>query len=93
MGACQWCVTKIGPRGGAGTGGWNWSSRGDRELMESAGGAGPAGASGAPASKKDKEGSKSRSRRRWRKVKPKGECVGAHSSPEGTLAILQGNGD
>lgn len=61
--------------------------------MESAGGAGPAGASGAPASKKDKEGSKSRSRRRWRKVKTKGECVGAHNSPEETLAILQGNGD
>ncbi|KAF6078018.1 lipase E, hormone sensitive type [Phyllostomus discolor] len=39
--------------------------------MESAGETGPAGASGAPASKEDKEGSKCRSRRRWRKVKAK----------------------
>ncbi|XP_054423614.1 hormone-sensitive lipase isoform X1 [Pteronotus mesoamericanus] len=39
--------------------------------MESAAGAGPAGAPGGPASKEDKEGSKCRSRRRWRKVKAK----------------------
>ncbi|XP_066229676.1 hormone-sensitive lipase isoform X1 [Saccopteryx leptura] len=39
--------------------------------MDIAGGAGPAGAPGAPDSKTNKEGSKSRSRRRWRKVKAK----------------------
>lgn len=64
--------------------------------MESARGAGPAGAAGAggaPGSRRDKEGPKSRSRRRWRKVKAKGEHAGAGGRPEGTLNILQGAGD
>lgn len=38
---------------------------------------GPAGSPGAPASKKDKEGSNSRSRRQWRKIKARGERAGA----------------
>lgn len=61
--------------------------------MESAGEAGPAGAPWAPASKNEKEGSKRQSRREWRKVKAKGEHVGAGHSPEGTLDILRGTRD
>lgn len=61
--------------------------------MESARAAGPARVPGAPASKKDKERCKRRSRRRWRKLKAKGEHPGAGSSAEGTLAILRGAGD
>lgn len=61
--------------------------------MESAGGEGPAGATGAPASKKNKKVSKSHSRRRWRKVKTKGERTGVDNSPEGTLDIPRGTGD
>lgn len=45
--------------------------------MEPAGKEGPAGAPGDRASKKDKERSKRQSRRRWRKIKAKGEHAGA----------------
>lgn len=61
--------------------------------MEPAGKEGPAGAPGDRASKKDKERSKRQSRRRWRKIKAKGEHAGAGHSPEGTLDILRGTGD
>lgn len=44
---------------------------------ESAGEVGLAGSPGAPASKKDEEGSNSRRRRQWRKIKAKGERAGA----------------
>lgn len=70
-------------------GGRNWALRGDRgELMEAVGASEPAGA---PTSKIEKEGSKSLSRRRWRKAKAKGER--ARRSPEGPLHILRGTED
>lgn len=49
--------------------------------MESAGKEGPAGALGDRASKKDRERSKRQSRRRWRKIKAKGEHAGARQQP------------
>lgn len=62
-------------------------------MMESDWGSGAARADGALASKRAKEGSKSRSRRRWRKSKTKGERPGVGCRTEGTLDILQGTGD
>lgn len=61
--------------------------------MESAMETGHARVPEALASEKTKKGSKTRSRRRWRKGKAKGERAGVGSSPEGTLDILRGTGD
>ena len=66
-------------------GGWNRPPRGDRrELMESGWGSEATRADGALASKRAKEGSKSHSRRRWRKSKTKGERARAGRRTEGT---------